>query len=99
MYVCIIQMADDKAVAALRAARRLPPPAWEFIRAILGQSQADPGVYMHSCCGADVWQWAPRDDEEPSDLVPDDPDGLPENNDQGQDVPPLGTATGSEDGQ
>ena len=98
MYVCIIQMEDKAAVAALRAARRMPPPAWEFVRAILGESQADPGVYIHSFCEADVWRrWTPRDDEEPSDSEGDDPDDFTEDDGQGPEVPLLDEDAGMED--
>ena len=66
MYVCIIRIEDSKAVAAIRAARRLPPEVWQVIRELLGEFPAasdDNSTY--SFPHIDPWQWAPSDSAPP----------------------------------
>jgi hypothetical protein len=83
MYVCIIKMADDKAVAAILAARRLSPEAWQVIAELLGESPIFNDADTHSF-GMEAWHWAPPDDGEASASPPldlDDPAGT--NNEAG----------------
>jgi hypothetical protein len=69
MYICIIKMEDDKAVAALRAARRLPPEAWDVIAELLAEVPAYSDANAHSS-GMEAWHWAPPDDGEAPESVP-----------------------------